>query len=88
MNMDHESCKDTLEHTMLGIICASPTSTAINLGSSHYRCDILWNTDVQALVNLAGGISSGVIAKFHPYHLEGTTGELVCNKRKEAYHAS
>ena len=66
----------------------SPASTTINLGPSHYRGDILGHTNVQALVDLAGGISSGVIAKLHPHHLEGTTGELVRNKCKETFDTS
>ena len=78
-----------LECTVFRVhVCTSSASAAINLGPSHYRCDILGHTNVQALVDLAGGISSGVIAKLHPHHLEGTTSELVCNKGKETYHVS
>ena len=78
-----------LEHTMLRIhVPTSPASTTINLGPSHNRGDILRHTNVQALVDLAGGISSGVIAKLHPHHLEGTTSELVRNKCKETFDTS
>ena len=84
--IDNESHAYWSIHTMLRIrVRTSPASTAVNLGSPHYRCEIFGYTNVQALVNLAGGVSSRVIAKFHPHHLEGTTGELVGNKCKEPY---
>ena len=41
------------------------------------------DTNVKALIDLAGGIGTRVVAKLYPHLLEGTTGELVGNKSKE-----